>query len=153
MIVKETRKSVLNTIKRDGRLIAATYDICAVIVEWLLTSIVLIDSTASLADQSIWALTVLYASTVFFNLCWILPSQCLLFRFFGLYRGFWRFASIQDLRKIVYASSSGSLILFAVLSMRTSFFSQEMMRIFFDYHPYFSAFLAKVNLALPPLTT
>ena len=43
--------------------------------------------------------------------------QIILFRLYGLYRGFWRFASIQDLGKIVYVSALGSLIIW--IGLRT----------------------------------
>jgi FlaA1/EpsC-like NDP-sugar epimerase len=38
-----------------------------------------------------------------------IPIQVLAFRIFGLYRGVWRFASLPDLRRIVFAVAAGSL--------------------------------------------
>jgi FlaA1/EpsC-like NDP-sugar epimerase len=38
-----------------------------------------------------------------------LPIQAVAFQLFGLYRGVWRFASLPDLRRIVFAVAAGSL--------------------------------------------
>ncbi len=49
-------------------------------------------------------------------LLWVLPLQIIVFLGFGLYRGVWRFASVNDLRRIVFAvlaaTALASLILF-----------------------------------------
>ena len=37
------------------------------------------------------------------SLVWVIPLQALIFWRFGLYRGIWRFASLPDLRRIIYA--------------------------------------------------
>ncbi len=52
----------------------------------------------------------------FLNACFILmgmslPIFWITFRFFGLYRGIWRFASIKDLSRIVKSVALGTLIL------------------------------------------
>jgi len=39
-----------------------------------------------------------------------MPIQAAAYRFFGLYRGVWRYASIPDLRRILYAVAAGAVI-------------------------------------------
>ena len=46
-----------------------------------------------------------------------IPIQAIAFRLFGLYRGVWRFASLPDLRRIVFAVAAGSLAGPFVLTM------------------------------------
>jgi len=38
------------------------------------------------------------------------PIQAVAYQFFGLYRGIWRYASLPDLRRILYAVAAGSLL-------------------------------------------
>ncbi|MFQ5346172.1 MAG: polysaccharide biosynthesis protein, partial [Mariprofundus sp.] len=44
-----------------------------------------------------------------------IPVQLLVFRYFGLYRGIWRFASIPDLLRILQAVAVGALLSFMVM--------------------------------------
>jgi len=54
--------------------------------------------------------------TVFWTLAIIsVPIQLILFQYFGLYRGIWRFASIPDLIRILKAVLVGSLVTFLIL--------------------------------------
>ena len=50
-------------------------------------------------------------------LAWILPLQGTIFVAFGLYRGLWRFASLLDLQRIVFAAGLGALLIPLVLVM------------------------------------
>jgi FlaA1/EpsC-like NDP-sugar epimerase len=114
----------ISKIRSHGRLIASSFDLCAVAIAWLFAYWVLIDTMASMTitslDKTKSILSVSYFwEPVFSNLLWILPCQFILFRFFGLYRGFWRFASVQDLRKILYVSLLGGFIAWLVLRMNT----------------------------------
>src|SRR3990167_1324589 len=102
-------------IKSHGRVIASSYDFCAVFVAWLLACWVLIDSMAAVFVTSRSILFFLYWKPIILNLSWILPLQFILFRLSGLYRGFWRFASIQDLRKILYVAIMGGSIVGSIL--------------------------------------
>ncbi len=45
----------------------------------------------------------------------VIPMQALCFRFFGLYRGVWRFASMPDLRRIVNGVFVGVVVVLAAL--------------------------------------
>ena len=44
------------------------------------------------------------------TLVWVVPLQCLVFWSLGLYRGIWRYASINDLRRILLAVLLGAAI-------------------------------------------
>jgi FlaA1/EpsC-like NDP-sugar epimerase len=144
------RTITISKLRDHGRLIASTYDVCAVIVAWSLSCWLLIDamipvSKQMIADFLIWPI----AS----NLIWILPLQFVLFRLFGLYRGFWRFASIQDLKKIILVSMLGGAIALNVMYINNHellpYFSRlrwlsSTIVIFFP--PYSTAFLYSVLL-------
>lgn len=51
------------------------------------------------------------------SLLWIVPLQAVIFYSFGLYRGIWRFASIPDLRRIMFAAATVGLAIPTVLLM------------------------------------
>lgn len=51
------------------------------------------------------------------SLLWVIPLQAGLFVFFGLYRGVWRFASVNDLKRIVFAVISATALATLVLFM------------------------------------
>lgn len=51
------------------------------------------------------------------SLLWVIPLQAALFVFFGLYRGVWRFASVNDLKRIVLAVISATALATLVLFM------------------------------------
>jgi len=95
-------------IKSQGRIIAASYDFCVVIAAWVLACWVLINGFTELPAFS-------DLKHIVITLAWIVPPQFILFKLLGLYRGFWRFASIQDLKKILYGSSFGGLITWVIL--------------------------------------
>ena len=58
-----------------------------------------------------------FATDMWFTLAWILPLQAAIFLSLGLYRGLWRFASLSDLQRIVYAAGLGAIVLPLVLVM------------------------------------
>lgn len=113
-------------IKTHGRVIASFYDSFAVIFAWLLAYWIMIDTMADLSinylDKTARSMLLItsYWRLVLSNLIFILPIQVFLFRFYGLYRGFWRFTSIQDLRKIFYVSFLGGVIAWIVLRVNTT---------------------------------
>ncbi len=116
-----TKSKFATFIRTQGRIIAASYDFLAVIIAWVLSYWILIDSMTSISlsfdnriDKSFF-LVMFYWKSVIIDLSWILPIQLILFRLFGLYRGFWRFASIQDLRKILSVSLLGGIVIWLVL--------------------------------------
>jgi FlaA1/EpsC-like NDP-sugar epimerase len=51
------------------------------------------------------------------SLPWALLVHALSFRYFGLYRGMWRFASLPDLKRIVFAVGAAAVIVPLVLFM------------------------------------
>jgi FlaA1/EpsC-like NDP-sugar epimerase len=51
------------------------------------------------------------------SLLWVIPLQAGLFIFFGLYRGVWRFASVNDLKRIVSAVISATALATLILFM------------------------------------
>lgn len=55
-----------------------------------------------------------YFSQMLASIAYVLPLQALLFWSFGLYRGIWKYASIPDLKKIVFAVGTG---MFAVATL------------------------------------
>ncbi len=52
-----------------------------------------------------------------FHLLWVVPLQAAAFWRFGLYRGIWRFASLNDLKRIVMAVGVATLLITLVLVM------------------------------------
>jgi FlaA1/EpsC-like NDP-sugar epimerase len=62
-----------------------------------------------------------FASTMWWNLAWVLPLQLSLFFIFGLYQGVWRFASTPDLKRIIKAIGIGSLLTVLVYLMLKPF--------------------------------
>ncbi|NOT18491.1 MAG: polysaccharide biosynthesis protein [Sulfuriferula sp.] len=51
------------------------------------------------------------------TLAWVVPLQALAFWRFGLYRGIWRFASLPDLRRILFAVGVAALLIPLALFM------------------------------------
>lgn len=51
-----------------------------------------------------------FAQAALANLAWVLPLQTLVFWYFGLYRGIWRFASLPDLLRILKAVGVAALL-------------------------------------------
>ena len=80
-------------------LLAFAHDMLAVVVAWLLAYWLRLNLDIPNAF--------LASMTVAMLIC--IPIQAVAFRFFGLYRGVWRFASLPDLRRIVFAVAAGSL--------------------------------------------
>jgi len=55
------------------------------------------------------------------SIVWVAPMQGAVFVVYGLYRGMWRFASVSDLKRILFAVSSATVLVAALLfMMRTS---------------------------------
>ncbi len=51
-----------------------------------------------------------FLQAAFSALFWVLPLFSVLFITFGLYRGLWRFASLDDLQHLVYSAGLGALL-------------------------------------------
>jgi FlaA1/EpsC-like NDP-sugar epimerase len=58
-----------------------------------------------------------FSDTALHSLGWVVPLHAVLFVGFGLYRGLWRFASLIDLKRIIYAVAVGAAIVPATLFM------------------------------------
>lgn len=56
-----------------------------------------------------------YQSAALSTLVWVVPLQAVVFWRFGLYRGIWRFASLPDLKRIVFAVGLAALSISLVL--------------------------------------
>jgi FlaA1/EpsC-like NDP-sugar epimerase len=55
-------------------------------------------------------ITPYYTEVMLQTLLWIVPLQALVFWGFGLYRGIWRYASLQDLKRLLQAIGVASLL-------------------------------------------
>lgn len=88
-------------------LIAILYDLLAAAVAWWLAYLFRfnLDIPAH------------YATAMRSYLLWVIPIQGIIFHYFGLYRGIWRFASIPDLRRIAMATTVAALAVPVVLFM------------------------------------
>ena len=51
------------------------------------------------------------------TLAWVLPLQATIFLSLGLYRGLWRYASLADLQRIMFAAGLGAILIPLVLVM------------------------------------
>jgi FlaA1/EpsC-like NDP-sugar epimerase len=58
-----------------------------------------------------------YGEIALTTLAWVVPVNAALFFTFGLYRGIWRFASLPDLRRIIFAVGVAALATPALLAM------------------------------------
>jgi len=80
------------------RLIAITHDLAAVIAAWCLAYLFRFNFDVSPT----------YQASLKETLPWVVPIQAVIFQFFGLYRGVWRYASLPDLRRILLAVLAGA---------------------------------------------
>jgi len=55
-------------------------------------------------------ITPYYVQVMWQTLLWVVPLQALVFWSFGLYRGIWRYASLQDLKRLLFAVGVASLV-------------------------------------------
>jgi FlaA1/EpsC-like NDP-sugar epimerase len=58
-----------------------------------------------------------YTDLVFADLAWILPLQTLVAWRVGMYRGLWRYASLNDLKRILIATLVGGLAVMAIVTL------------------------------------
>ncbi len=108
-------ESILKKIRIYRKSIASCYDACAVLFAWLISCSILFYSSEFITKAIPSTLLIKnYWHIIFLNLLWILPLQIALFHAAGLYRGFWRFASIKDLKKILWVCLLGSVSILCV---------------------------------------
>lgn len=83
----------LHIIKTPRSLLAALHDLVAVAFAWLFAYLLRFNLDL---PQS-------FLNEAFQTLLWIVPLQWIVFWGMGLYRGIWRYASVNDLKRIVLA--------------------------------------------------
>ena len=54
------------------------------------------------------------------TILWVVPTQGVVFVVYGLYRGIWRFASVSDLKRILFAVGSAAVLVAALLFMMST---------------------------------
>ncbi|CAB1367434.1 polysaccharide biosynthesis protein [Denitratisoma oestradiolicum] len=86
-------------------LVATAHDIVAAALAWL----------AAYALAYDFAIPPRQVSIMLIELAWVIPLEGIIFMYFGLYRGIWRFASLPDLRRIALAAGSAALAVPALL--------------------------------------
>lgn len=74
-------------------LLAAAHDLTVAMLAWYLAYLLRFN----------FELTPAFRAEMWRTLLWVAPMQLAVFWAFGLYRGIWRFASIPDLRRILFA--------------------------------------------------
>ena len=92
--------------------LAILHDIAAVVIAWML----------AYSLRFNFELPTNFAVEMQQTLLWVVPLQVAIFWKFGLYRGIWRYASLNDLRRIVLAVLLASLAIPFVLWMLRSAF-------------------------------
>jgi len=93
-------------IPRDPRSVAAlAHDLVAAAVAWCVAY--WLRFNLEIPDA--------FVSTMLWNMLWVVPLQGMLFLGFDLYRGIWRYASINDLRRIILAATVSAVLLSAIL--------------------------------------
>lgn len=88
-------------------LLAFTHDIVAAALAWCLAFWLRFNLDIPAA----------YWDSMWRSLLWVMPVQALIFRAFGLYRGIWRYASLPDLRRILLAITTATLVTPLILYM------------------------------------
>jgi FlaA1/EpsC-like NDP-sugar epimerase len=94
-------------LKNPRSLSALAHDVVVIVVAWLLAYWLRFN----------FEIPSVYISTMWLNLAWVLPVQVIVFLFFSLYQGVWRFASIPDLKRILKAISAGGLLMATIYLM------------------------------------
>jgi FlaA1/EpsC-like NDP-sugar epimerase len=85
--------------------IAFAHDIVATAVAWCLAYLFRLN----------FELEQPFASAMVSSLAWVVPLQAPLFLALGMYRGLWRYASLHDLRRIVFAVTLGAMAIALVI--------------------------------------
>lgn len=87
--------------------LAAGFDLAAVLLAWLV----------SFALRYNFDVPESGSAAISLSLPWVLLVHAIAFHVFGLYRGMWRFASLPDLKRILYAAGLAALVVPLVLFM------------------------------------
>jgi len=106
-------KSLISFVKKYRNRIAFIHDVFAVVISLYLACWLLFPVHVE-PHHNPYSLYEQYWHQTRMILPGVLLAQVLLFYGYGLYRGFWRFASLQDLKKILMVSFLGSLFVLSV---------------------------------------
>ena len=111
MLPENQKKQVIQiagkTLPSWQKLSAVTHDIIATLIAWTFAYLLRFNfKIPAEIVSSVWQLALL-----------AIPLQVFVFIKFGLYRGIWRFASIPDLRRILLAVMTITVIIVALLFM------------------------------------
>ena len=116
ILYRVSKSLTTKKIRLHGHAIAVSYDFFSLILAWALSCwIFMMPDIMALSSIDRLTFTNHYWKAATSGLILMIPIQLILFRVCGLYRGFWRFASIQDLRKILYSALSGGVFAWAIL--------------------------------------
>ncbi len=91
-------------------LLAILHDIVAAAAAWMLAYLLRFN----------FDLPVNFSAEMRYTLLWVVPLQVMIFWQFGLYRGIWRYASLNDLRRIVLAVLLAAIVIPFALRMARS---------------------------------
>ncbi len=91
-------------------LLAILHDIVAAAAAWMLAYLLRFN----------FDLPVNFSAEMRYTLLWVVPLQVVIFWQFGLYRGIWRYASLNDLRRIVLAVLLAAIVIPFALRMARS---------------------------------
>lgn len=94
-------------LRNPRSLLAISHDIAAAMVAWYVAY--LLRFNLEIPDY--------YFSQLIDSLVIVVPLQTAIFWSFGLYRGIWKYASIPDLKKIVYAVGTGMVTIPTMMYM------------------------------------
>jgi len=93
-------------LHRDYRtLLVILHDLAVAVLAWVLAYLLRFN----------FAIPEKFLETLWQTLPWVVVLQALLFHRFGLYRGVWRFASLPDLRRILFAVGTSALAVAALI--------------------------------------
>jgi FlaA1/EpsC-like NDP-sugar epimerase len=92
---------MLQFLRRNAlQLLAFSHDVLAAMLAWCLAYWLRLNLE----------IPAIYLPSLCTALAVCIPVQAVAYQYFGLYRGIWRYASLPDLRRIVFAVAAGALI-------------------------------------------
>ena len=97
----------MNYLLKLKRFLAFAHDVLASCLVWILSYFLRFN----------FEIPQIYLNSMLDTLPWIIAIQGVFFLIFGLYRGLWRFASLVDLRRIIFSVLSSIFIITALMFM------------------------------------
>ncbi len=111
MLLKVELNPMKKTLMNPRTFFALLHDIAAACIAW---------GGAYLLRFN-FSIPVEHAQSMLGAIVWVVPLQAVIFVAFGLYRGMWRFASVPDLKRILFAVTfAAALVAAALFMMRTN---------------------------------